>query len=79
MINKRLIAAVPESRRYIAGNVLCQWVSLLANIALLGAMAQHTGIAYDIFDTAVRQTVPQKFVDMNLAALRLGYDAAKAC
>ena len=35
MINKRLIAAVPESRKYIAGNVLCQWVSLLANIALL--------------------------------------------
>ena len=40
MINKRLIAAVPESRKYIAGNVLCQWVSLLANIALLGTMAQ---------------------------------------
>ena len=39
MINKRLIAAVPESRKYIAGNVLCQWVSLLANIALLGALA----------------------------------------
>ena len=39
MINKRLIAAVPERRKYIAGNVLCQWVSLLANIALLGALA----------------------------------------
>ena len=39
MINKRLIAAVPESRKYIAGNVLCQWLSLLANIALLGALA----------------------------------------
>ena len=39
MINKRLIATVPESRKYIAGNVLCQWVSLLANIALLGALA----------------------------------------
>ena len=39
MINKRLIAAVPESRKYIAGNVLCQWVSLLANIALLGTLA----------------------------------------
>ena len=40
MINKRLIAAVPESRKYIAGNVLCQWVSLLANFALLGTMAR---------------------------------------
>ena len=39
MINKRLIAAVPESRKYIAGNVLCQWVSLLANITLLVALA----------------------------------------
>ena len=35
MINKRLIAAVPESRRYIAGNVACQWVALGANIAMM--------------------------------------------
>ena len=40
MLNKRLVRAVPESRKYIAGNVLCQWVSLLANIAMMASIAQ---------------------------------------
>ena len=40
MIDKRLIAAVPESRRYIAANVLCQWCSLAANIALMRTFAR---------------------------------------
>ena len=39
MINKRLIGTVPESKKYIAGNVLCQWLSLIANIAMMGAIA----------------------------------------
>ena len=40
MINKRLIGTVKESRKYIAGNVACQWVSLAANVAMMGAIAQ---------------------------------------
>lgn len=36
MMNKRLIGTVRESKKYIAGNVACQWISLLANIALMG-------------------------------------------
>ena len=40
MINKRLIAAVKESKKYIAGNVICQWVSLAANIAMMAAIAR---------------------------------------
>lgn len=36
MINKRLIGTVSESKKYIAGNVVCQWISLVANIALMG-------------------------------------------
>ena len=39
MINKRLIGTVSGSKKYIAGNVLCQWVSLAANIAMMGAIA----------------------------------------
>lgn len=35
MINKRLISTVPESKKYIAGNVVLQWCSLAANIALM--------------------------------------------
>lgn len=39
MIDKRLIRTVPESKKYIAGNVLLQWLSLLANISMMGAIA----------------------------------------
>lgn len=35
MINKRLIGTVSESKKYIAGNVLMQWCSLAANIAMM--------------------------------------------
>lgn len=35
MINKRLIGTVRESKKYIWGNVLFQWISLLANIAMM--------------------------------------------
>lgn len=38
MINKRLIGTVPESRKYVAGNVALQWLSLLANIAMMTAI-----------------------------------------
>lgn len=38
MINKRLIRTVGESKRYIVGNVLLQWLSLLANIAMMAAI-----------------------------------------
>ena len=40
MINKRLIGTVKESKKYIAGNVICQWVSLAANITMMGAIAR---------------------------------------
>ena len=39
MINKRLIGTVRESKKYIAGNVVCQWISLAANITMMGAIA----------------------------------------
>ncbi len=39
MINKRLMALVPESKRYIYLNVLYQWVALIANIALMYALS----------------------------------------
>lgn len=50
MINKRLIGTVGESKKYIAGNVACQWVSLAANISMMAAIARmlqglYTGTA----------------------------------
>ena len=38
MINKRLIGTVSESKKYIAGNVLLQWCSLAANIAMMSSI-----------------------------------------
>ena len=35
MINKRLIGTVGESKKYIAGNVALQWLSLAANIGMI--------------------------------------------
>lgn len=35
MINKRLIETVSESKKYVAGNVILQWCSLAANIAMM--------------------------------------------
>lgn len=38
MINKRLIGTVSESKKYIAGNVICQWFSLVANITMMAGI-----------------------------------------
>ena len=38
MINKRLIQTVPGSKKYIALNVTLQWLSLAANIVMIGAI-----------------------------------------
>lgn len=47
MINKRLIGTVSESKKYIAGNVACQWVSLAANITM---MAGITNLLAKLFE-----------------------------
>lgn len=39
MMDKRLIGTVKESKKYIAGNVITQWISLIANIAMMTAIA----------------------------------------
>ena len=47
MINKRLIATVAESQKYIAGNVASQWVSLSSNVVIMGSIAAFVGkLAY---------------------------------
>ena len=39
MIDKRLLGLAPESKKYIAGNVILQWLSLAASIGLMTAIA----------------------------------------
>ena len=53
MIKKRLLALVPESKRYIAANVFFQWLGMCSNIAIvytiatmLGSLIAATPISY---------------------------------
>lgn len=47
MINKRLIGTVPDSKKYIAGNVVCQWISLVANITMMVSITQLLARLFD--------------------------------
>ena len=51
MINKRLIGTVSDSKKYIAGNVVCQWISLAANrkIVVIKGVAHCTTPLLKIF------------------------------
>ena len=66
MINKRLIGTVKESKRYIVWNVICQWISLIANIAMMGAVA------------ALLQGLLQGTADDSVLALTAAIGAAAA-
>ena len=52
MINKRLIGIVPESRKYIAGNVALQWLSLVTNMVLMTAIATLLSALYIYRETS---------------------------
>lgn len=39
MINKRLISAVGESKKYIAGNVAVQWLGMISNMTMIFSIA----------------------------------------
>ncbi len=43
MINKRLISTVSGSKKYIAGSVIVQWLSLLCNIVMIFSIAVLLG------------------------------------
>ena len=45
------------------------------NVVLIGVMAKNTDIPYDVWLETIRTTVPPKFLDINLKAFELGYNA----
>ena len=55
MIDKRLIGTVSESRKFIAGNVACQWCSLAANIMMMIAL---TSLLAALYTDASAQVMP---------------------
>lgn len=61
MMNKRLITMVGESKKYIAGNVIFQWLGMLANILMmysitefLGTLLLDSGRGGDFYDNVRR-------------------------
>ena len=43
------------------------------NVVLIGVMAKSTNIPYEIWIDTIRDTVPAKFLEVNLKAFELGY------
>ena len=81
MINKRLIGAVPESKKYVALNVVMQWVALAMNIVMMTAIANLLGalMAGNVETSAIWGTVGIGAAAMVVRALcavgasRMGY------
>ena len=86
MINKRLIGAVPESKKYIAGNVALQWCSLCANIVMMSAVTALLAALYagevtqsKIVTTAVIALIAVAVrYGCTVGASRMGYLSSKA-
>ena len=61
-----LIDALTLARE--AGNIKA------VNVVLIGLMAKNTDIPYEKWVEAVKKTVPEKFLEVNLKAFDLGYN-----
>lgn len=44
------------------------------NVVLIGVMAKNTDIAYEKWVETIKNTVPEKFLDVNLKAFDMGYN-----
>ncbi len=86
MINKRLISTVPESKKYIAENVILQWCSLTANIALMLSISRMLAELFRGSASAQLFAVTGSVVILALAvrffcsigAAKMGYFSSKA-
>lgn len=47
------------------------------NVVLIGVMASHMDIDYAVWENAIRATVPEKFLELNLKAFEYGYHHSK--
>lgn len=47
------------------------------NVVLIGVMASRMDLPYTVWEKAIRDTVPEKFLEMNLKAFKLGFESAK--
>lgn len=85
MIDKRLIRMVPESKKYVAGNVLMQWISLAANVVLMMSITRFfaslyaknvTGKDFAVFSVIAVMAVMVRFF-CAIGASRMGFLSSK--
>lgn len=48
------------------------------NVAMLGALSTHLSFAQDVWEACIRNRVPERFLEVNLAAFRAGRQASEA-
>lgn len=86
MINRRLIGTVSESKKYVAGNVVFQWCSLISNIVMMASITNLLCGLYKgeagteklmVTSIVVLAAVLVRFVCTKMAA-RMGYLSSKA-
>ncbi len=65
-INLKAVDALSAAKE--AGNIKA------VNVVLIGVMAKNTDISYDKWIETIKQTVPEKFLEVNLKAFELGYN-----
>ena len=46
MFDKRLMTMCPESKKHIAGNIICQWIELLMNAVMIYVVSNVIGKIY---------------------------------
>jgi ABC-type transport system involved in cytochrome bd biosynthesis fused ATPase/permease subunit len=63
MFDKRLMAMCPESKKYIVGNIICQWVELMMNAAMIFVIANAVGKLY-----RKEMTVNEMFISLVILA-----------
>ena len=85
MIDKRLIRMVPESKKYVAGNVLMQWISLAPNVVLMMSITRFfaslyaknvTGKDFAVFAVIAVMAVTVRFF-CAIGASRMGFLSSK--
>lgn len=88
MIKKRLVQVVPDSKKYIAGNVMFQWIALISNIVLMTVITSFiagladTGAGGDIKSRAISLAgvVVVCFIVRficNIGSSRMSYESSK--
>ena len=86
-----VVTGVAEYPKDILGKVREQGVKVVAldalgmaeeagsskavNVVLIGAMAKKLDLFKEVWIDTIKETVPSKFIDMNLKAFELGYNA----